>query len=76
MISRQQPGSCGAYTLVFLESHGGELQKGSLGVLTKAATLGDAVSAVLVGGPPADGSGARQYFSATNFIPRKDAWSL
>jgi electron transfer flavoprotein alpha subunit len=35
--------------LVFLEHHGGELQKGSLGVLGKAASLGDA-SAVLVGG--------------------------
>jgi len=37
-------------TLVFLEHHGGELQKGSLGVLGKAATLGDDVSAVLAGG--------------------------
>jgi electron transfer flavoprotein alpha subunit len=37
--------------LVFLEHHGNELQKGSLGVLTKAAQLGDAdVAAVLVGG--------------------------
>jgi electron transfer flavoprotein alpha subunit len=36
--------------LVFLEHHGTELQKGSLGVLAKAATLGDSVSAVLVGG--------------------------
>src|SRR5204863_10139277 len=38
-------------TLVFLEHHGNELQKGSLGVLAKAATLGDPdVAAVLVGG--------------------------
>ncbi|HEY2543258.1 MAG TPA: electron transfer flavoprotein subunit alpha/FixB family protein [Gaiellaceae bacterium] len=36
-------------TLVFLEHHGGELQKGSLGVLAKAASLGDA-DAVLIGG--------------------------
>jgi electron transfer flavoprotein alpha subunit len=36
-------------TLVFVEHHGTELQKGSLGVLAKAATLGD-VSAVLIGG--------------------------
>ena len=36
-------------TLVFVEHHGDELQKGSLGVLAKAATLGD-VSAVLIGG--------------------------
>jgi electron transfer flavoprotein alpha subunit len=34
--------------LVFLEHHDGELQKGSLGVLAKAASLGDA-DAVLVG---------------------------
>jgi electron transfer flavoprotein alpha subunit len=36
-------------TLVFVEHHGTELQKGSLGVLAKAASLGD-VSAVLIGG--------------------------
>jgi electron transfer flavoprotein alpha subunit len=35
-------------TLVFVEHHGNELQKGSLGVLAKAAALGD-VSAVLIG---------------------------
>ena len=34
--------------LVFLEHHDGEIQKGSLGVLAKAASLGDA-DAVLVG---------------------------
>ncbi|HEY2073192.1 MAG TPA: electron transfer flavoprotein subunit alpha/FixB family protein, partial [Gaiellaceae bacterium] len=34
--------------LVFLEHHGGELQKGSLGVLAKALSLGDA-DAVLIG---------------------------
>jgi electron transfer flavoprotein alpha subunit len=38
-------------TLVFLEHHGKELQKGALGVLGKAASLGDdTVAAVLVGG--------------------------
>src|SRR5581483_1659324 len=38
-------------TLVFLEHHGSELQKGALGVLGKAASLGDdSVAAVLVGG--------------------------
>jgi electron transfer flavoprotein alpha subunit len=36
-------------TLVFLEHHEGELQKGALGVLTKAASLGDDVAGVLVG---------------------------
>jgi electron transfer flavoprotein alpha subunit len=35
--------------LVFLEHHGGELQRNSLGVLSKAATLGDEVRGVLVG---------------------------
>jgi len=36
--------------LVLLEQHGNELQKGSLGVLTKAASLGDPdVAAVIVG---------------------------
>jgi electron transfer flavoprotein alpha subunit len=36
--------------LVFLEHHGNELQKGSLGVLAKAASLGDAdVAGALVG---------------------------
>ena len=37
-------------TLVFVEHHGSELQKGSLGVLSKATTLGEGeVAAVLVG---------------------------
>jgi electron transfer flavoprotein alpha subunit len=36
-------------TLVFVEHHGDELQKGSLGVLAKAASLGGDVAAVLVG---------------------------
>jgi electron transfer flavoprotein alpha subunit len=35
--------------LVFLESHGGELQKGSLGVLAKAASLDADVAAVIAG---------------------------
>jgi electron transfer flavoprotein alpha subunit len=37
--------------LVFLEHRGNQLSKGSLGVLTKAAALGEPVAAVLVGGP-------------------------
>ena len=36
-------------TLVFLEHHGEELQKDSLGVLGKAAQLGDDVSALIAG---------------------------
>ena len=34
---------------VFLEHHEGELQKGSLGVLGKAAQLGDEVAGVVLG---------------------------
>jgi electron transfer flavoprotein alpha subunit len=34
---------------VFLEHHEGELQKGSLGVLSKAASLGDDVAGVILG---------------------------
>ncbi len=36
-------------TLVFLEHHGGELQKGALGVLAKAASLGGEVAGVVLG---------------------------
>jgi electron transfer flavoprotein alpha subunit len=36
-------------TLVFLEHHEGQLEKGPLGVLSKAATLGGDVAGVLVG---------------------------
>lgn len=36
--------------LVFIEHHESELQKGSLGVLAKAASLGGDVDAVLIGG--------------------------
>ena len=35
--------------LVFLEHHGGELQKGALGVLSKAAALGGGVAGVVCG---------------------------
>ena len=43
--------------LVFLEHHEGQLEKGPLGVLTKATTLGDDVAGVLVG------SGVRELAS-------------
>jgi electron transfer flavoprotein alpha subunit len=46
-------------TLVFLEHHDNELQKGSLGVLSKAASLGDQdLAAVILG------SGAKELASA------------
>ena len=57
--------------LVFIEHHGDELQKGSLGVLTKAASLGDGgVAAILIGGgvkalaPEAAKHGAGKVFVA------------
>ena len=44
-------------TLVFLEHHGDELEKGGLGILSKAATLGQAAGVVL--GPGASELAAR-----------------
>lgn len=38
-----------AKTLVFLEHHDGSVQKGSLGVLTKAVQLGGEVAGAIVG---------------------------
>jgi electron transfer flavoprotein alpha subunit len=64
-------------TLVFLEHHGDELLKPSLAVLSKAAQLGDAVSAVVAGSgvePLAAGAGA--FGAATVFVaddPRLEA---
>jgi electron transfer flavoprotein alpha subunit len=40
-------------TLVFVEHHGDELQKGALGVLAKAASLGDGEIAAVIAGPGA-----------------------
>ena len=57
-------------TLVYLEDHEGELVKGSLGVLTKAAQLGDDVAAVVAGSgvkelaPQAGRYGAKRVFAA------------
>ena len=52
-------------TLVFLEHHGGELQKGSLGVLAKAAALGGDVAGVVLGSDVKDvaagAGGAKVY---------------
>ena len=60
-------------TLVFLEHHDGELQKGSLGVLSKAASLGgDEVVGVLLGsGVGALASGAGR-FGATRVLVADD----
>ena len=47
-------------TLVYLEDHEGELVAGSLGVLSKAAQLGDDVAAVVCGpGVAGPGTSAR-----------------
>ena len=55
-------------TLVFLEHHGGELQKGSLGVLAKAASLGD-VDAVIAG------EGAKSLASQAGRYGAKKVWA-
>ncbi|HLY85053.1 MAG TPA: electron transfer flavoprotein subunit alpha/FixB family protein [Gaiellaceae bacterium] len=51
-------------TLVFLEHHGGELQKGSLGVLAKAASLGDAAAVIAGPGASALAGEAGRYGAA------------
>ncbi len=56
-------------TLVFLEHHGDELQKGSLGVLSKAASLGGDVAAVLAGsGVRALASEAGKFGAGTVYV--------
>jgi electron transfer flavoprotein alpha subunit len=58
--------------LVFLEHHGGELEKGALGVLSKASMLGDAAGVVL--GPGASEIAARAgTFGATKVYACEDA---
>ena len=61
-------------TLVFLEHHGDELQKGSLGVLSKAVQLGDGdVTAVLVGGGVKALAAQAGKFGAKKVILAEDA---
>jgi electron transfer flavoprotein alpha subunit len=56
-------------TLVFLEHHGDELQKDSLGVLGKAAQLGGDVAAVVTGsGVEAVGSQAGRFGAQTVYV--------
>jgi len=61
--------------LVFVEHHGTELQKGSLGVLAKAASLGDGdVAAVLAGGGVKALAGEAAKFGASKvFVVENDA---
>jgi electron transfer flavoprotein alpha subunit len=60
-------------TLVFVEHHGSELQKGSLGVLGKAASLGGEVTAVLAGGGVKALASELGKFGATKVIVADDA---
>jgi electron transfer flavoprotein alpha subunit len=56
-------------TLVFLEHHGSELLKGGLGVLSKAASLGDDVSGVVIGsGVQALADQAGKYGAARVYV--------
>ena len=64
--------------LVFLEHHGDELQKGSLGVLAKAAQLGagDVAAVVLGAGVEALAAQAGEHGAATVYVaddPRLEA---
>jgi electron transfer flavoprotein alpha subunit len=60
-------------TLVFVEHHGSELQKGSLGVLAKAAALGGDVTAVLVGGGVKALASELGRYGATKVVVADDA---
>jgi electron transfer flavoprotein alpha subunit len=58
-----------AKTLVFLEHHEGAIQKGSLGVLAKAASLGGEVAGALIGsGVRALGESAGEFGAATVWV--------
>jgi electron transfer flavoprotein alpha subunit len=56
-------------TLVFLEHHGNELQKGSLGVLAKAQALGGEIAAVVLGsGVEALAADAGRFGASTVYV--------
>jgi electron transfer flavoprotein alpha subunit len=59
--------------LVFLEHHGGELQKGALGVLAKAASLGDAAGVVLGPGAAEIGARAGSFGAAKVYVCEDEA---
>jgi len=60
-------------TLVFLEHHGEELQKGSLGVLAKAVSLGDDVAGVVAGSGVAGLAAQAGKFGAAKVYVADDA---
>ena len=59
--------------LVFLEHYHGELEKGGLGVLSKAASLGDAVGVALGPGARGAASGAGAYGAGTVYVSEDEA---
>src|SRR6185436_992839 len=62
-----------AGTLVFLETHDGELTKGGLGVLGKAAALGDAAGVVLGSGVREAAARAGAFGASTVYVVEDDA---
>jgi electron transfer flavoprotein alpha subunit len=60
-------------TLVFLEHHGPSIQRGSLGVLSKAAQLDPETSGVLVGSGVREVAGDAGRYGATNVFVADDA---
>jgi electron transfer flavoprotein alpha subunit len=60
-------------TLVFLEHHGSSIQKGSLGVLSKAASIDPDTSAVLVGSGVGDLAGEAAKYGAAKVYVADDA---
>jgi electron transfer flavoprotein alpha subunit len=61
--------------LVFLEHHGGALEKGGLGVLSKAAALGDAVGVVLGEGASGVAAGAGAFGASKVYACEAEALS-
>jgi electron transfer flavoprotein alpha subunit len=62
-------------SLVFLEHHGGELEKGALGVLSKAASLGEAIGVVLGPGASDVARGAGAFGASVVHASEQDAFS-
>jgi electron transfer flavoprotein alpha subunit len=60
-------------TLVFLEHHGGELQRNALGVLSKAVALGGDVHGVVIGSGVRDLAAAAGTFGASTVHVADDA---
>ena len=63
-------------SLVFLEHHAGELEKGALGVLAKAAELGDAVGVVLGEGATELAAQAGAYGATAAFASEDPALAM